>query len=169
MRRRLFNWACVLSLLLGAVTVVPWVSGQNTQISWVNESGTVDAWVEYSHGDVMACFDRYFDPRLDAGLGSDDLDVNGSPWNVEPTFRLGPISFARDRILPGHSRAIAVVPCWAIVAIAAVLPSIGALRFWMSRRTRVRRTLGLCVSCRYDLTGNTSGVCPECGTAVAKA
>lgn len=23
---------------------------------------------------------------------------------------------------------------------------------------------GLCVSCGYDLTGNTSGVCPECGT-----
>ncbi len=29
-----------------------------------------------------------------------------------------------------------------------------------------RRTLGICVKCEYDLTGNVSGVCPECGTAV---
>ncbi len=27
-----------------------------------------------------------------------------------------------------------------------------------------RRCRGLCVVCAYDLTGNTSGVCPECGT-----
>jgi uncharacterized paraquat-inducible protein A len=35
-----------------------------------------------------------------------------------------------------------------------------------------RRRRGLCVKCGYDLTGNTSGVCPECGTplpAEAKA
>jgi len=29
-----------------------------------------------------------------------------------------------------------------------------------------RRKSGKCVSCGYDLTGNVSGVCPECGTAV---
>ena len=33
------------------------------------------------------------------------------------------------------------------------------------RRHRVRR--GFCVNCGYNLTGNTSGVCPECGTPVA--
>jgi len=31
---------------------------------------------------------------------------------------------------------------------------------------RLRR--GLCRSCGYDLTGNASGVCPECGTAAAR-
>jgi hypothetical protein len=30
-------------------------------------------------------------------------------------------------------------------------------------RQRRRRT-GLCSRCGYDLTGNVSGVCPECGT-----
>ena len=29
---------------------------------------------------------------------------------------------------------------------------------------RQRRAKGLCVHCGYDLTGNVSGVCPECGT-----
>ena len=28
-----------------------------------------------------------------------------------------------------------------------------------------RRKLGMCAACGYDLTGNVSGVCPECGNA----
>ena len=32
--------------------------------------------------------------------------------------------------------------------------------------TRQRRRRGLCIKCAYDLTGNESGVCPECGTGV---
>jgi len=32
------------------------------------------------------------------------------------------------------------------------------------RRSRIRR--GLCVNCEYDLTGNQSGICPECGRNV---
>ena len=31
-----------------------------------------------------------------------------------------------------------------------------------------RRKKGLCLKCGYDLTGNESGVCPECGTKVEK-
>ena len=33
------------------------------------------------------------------------------------------------------------------------------------RGLRMRRA-GLCVECRYNLTGNVSGVCPECGTKI---
>jgi hypothetical protein len=29
------------------------------------------------------------------------------------------------------------------------------------------RSLGKCWRCDYDLTGNTSGICPECGTPIA--
>jgi hypothetical protein len=32
-------------------------------------------------------------------------------------------------------------------------------------RQRKRLKNGHCVPCGYDLTGNVSGVCPECGTA----
>jgi hypothetical protein len=31
------------------------------------------------------------------------------------------------------------------------------------RQARRRERLGLCVECGYDLRGNESGVCPECG------
>jgi hypothetical protein len=30
-------------------------------------------------------------------------------------------------------------------------------------RTRERKAKGLCLRCGYDLRGNVSGVCPECG------
>jgi hypothetical protein len=30
----------------------------------------------------------------------------------------------------------------------------------------VRRKMGLCAHCGYNLTGNVSGVCPECGGAI---
>ena len=32
--------------------------------------------------------------------------------------------------------------------------------------TEQRLREGLCLKCGYDLTGNESGVCPECGTAI---
>ena len=32
------------------------------------------------------------------------------------------------------------------------------------RRLDARRRAGLCTACSYNLTGNTSGVCPECGS-----
>jgi predicted amidophosphoribosyltransferase len=39
-------------------------------------------------------------------------------------------------------------------------------RRWQ-KRFRLRH--GLCVTCGYDLTANTSGICPECGMATSKA
>jgi hypothetical protein len=36
------------------------------------------------------------------------------------------------------------------------------------RRTEKRAAEGRCFRCGFSLTGNTSGVCPECGTPVPK-
>jgi hypothetical protein len=49
------------------------------------------------------------------------------------------------------------------VLLLAVLPS---LRIFNRLRYRRRQRPGLCVQCSYNLNGNTSGVCPECGTPV---
>jgi RNA polymerase subunit RPABC4/transcription elongation factor Spt4 len=38
---------------------------------------------------------------------------------------------------------------------------------WWPDRRRIR--LGHCHKCGYDLTGNVSGVCPECGAAILPA
>jgi hypothetical protein len=37
---------------------------------------------------------------------------------------------------------------------------------WVERPLLLR-LLGCCTNCSYDLTGNASGVCPECGRVVA--
>jgi hypothetical protein len=36
-------------------------------------------------------------------------------------------------------------------------------------RCYARDHKGLCINCGYNLTGNESGVCPECGTGVGRA
>ncbi len=59
----------------------------------------------------------------------------------------------------GSRRSIVTVPIW-IPLIATALPT--ALLWWRNRRIPP----GHCESCGYDLTGNVSGRCPECGTPV---
>ena len=57
------------------------------------------------------------------------------------------------------------IPHWFITLIFAILPTI-----WLYKWNK-RRKLGpnACPSCGYDLTGNTSGVCPECGERIQEA
>ena len=53
------------------------------------------------------------------------------------------------------------VPYWFLAALTAALPLLSP---WRARRHRRRLlALGRCPRCGYDLTGNVSGVCPECG------
>ena len=51
------------------------------------------------------------------------------------------------------------IPLWAVFLVAVIPSSIG----W--RRYR-RPPPGRCQKCGYDLTGNVTGVCPECGTEI---
>lgn len=53
------------------------------------------------------------------------------------------------------------VPCWATIAILGFYPTVAFIGC-RARRWR-RRRRGLCVKCGYNLTGNKSGRCPECG------
>jgi len=55
-----------------------------------------------------------------------------------------------------------VVPFWAVCGLAALPPALLLRRRHVLRR---RRSAGLCPVCGYNLTGNVSGVCPECGMA----
>lgn len=59
----------------------------------------------------------------------------------------------------GNQRWVVVLPIGFLTALLAFL----ILLAWI--RTRRKFTKDLCLSCGYDLKGNVSGVCPECGTA----
>ena len=51
------------------------------------------------------------------------------------------------------------IPIWLLVGTVG-FPT--AFLWWRDRRPKA----GFCKVCKYDLTGNVSGTCPECGTAV---
>lgn len=53
------------------------------------------------------------------------------------------------------------VPAWPVIVLAAIYPTWFLIRRPLLRRRR--RKAGLCVRCGYDLTGNETGVCSECG------
>jgi hypothetical protein len=63
--------------------------------------------------------------------------------------------------LPGPTTWIAGFPAWWLVLPAVCLLFIPAYASW-DRRRRLR-WLRYCRTCGYDLTGNTTGVCSECG------
>ena len=49
-----------------------------------------------------------------------------------------------------------------LFALLGLYPTVAFVRGPLRRRSRSAR--GRCINCGYDLTGNFSGVCPECGT-----
>jgi hypothetical protein len=58
------------------------------------------------------------------------------------------------------------IPLWLLSAAFAAYPLISMTREYLMRR-RAGGTHLACTRCEYDLTGNTSGVCPECGMPVS--
>ena len=54
-----------------------------------------------------------------------------------------------------------VIPMWFLLALAFILTA------YLWYRDRRRWPPGHCQKCGYDLTGNESGRCPECGTEVS--
>jgi hypothetical protein len=73
---------------------------------------------------------------------------------------------ANVRVPPFRLYRIGGVPLWAIAVACGVMSAV----YWGGvRRCGRRRAEGFCRGCSYDLTGNVSGVCPECGTKIATA
>jgi hypothetical protein len=67
------------------------------------------------------------------------------PWRLSPLFDG---DYFR---IPIHISFVLTTP----ILIYPLLPAV---------KRRKRRKLGLCPICEYDLRGNESGICPECGT-----
>lgn len=60
------------------------------------------------------------------------------------------------------------IPCWLAIVIFMLLPIFMIGQSAMSRlRRRLRASRGRCYKCGYNLTGNASGFCPECGSKIS--
>lgn len=110
---------------------------------------------------------------IDVRLGAGALNIN---WGHEPDIyekitcakgiECGLIGFfylpvARPWVLfyGGPSVFQAEIPLW------LVAPPLAVLALVLSCRRRVDAPRNACRGCGYDLTGNVSGRCPECGAA----
>jgi len=87
-------------------------------------------------------------------IASVRLKVGLEPWPPPPDWTTWP------------GVAMAGVEATAVIMFLAVvfLNAVRWCRTWSTRRTRrPRRRRGTCRTCGYNLTGNVSGTCPECG------
>jgi len=96
-----------------------------------------------------------------SGLGALIALLGRTRWS----WNLGMISigcfFVHIGLIWIHSPGLNVVDGTCFVLF--VTP--GLLGIFFNRAPRIRP--GHCVHCGYNLTGNTSGICSECGTAIA--
>lgn len=80
-------------------------------------------------------------------------------------------ALAAELILAVDVRSGGAFAGWLGGVAAFLPPCVAGLVMWWIEGHRVERYLwrefeGVCRSCGYELNGNTSGVCPECGTPI---
>jgi len=77
-----------------------------------------------------------------------------------PSYCFGLLVSTQVQFGNGGIQAVAV-PHWLLFVLLAAYPTFsfvrGPLRRWRRKRA------GTCLKCGYNLTGNESGICPECG------
>lgn len=70
---------------------------------------------------------------------------------------------------PFQTIASIVIPFYTLMLVFGAYPSVALIRFLRGPyRRRRRRARGQCEACAYNLTANTTGICPECGTSVSE-
>jgi hypothetical protein len=97
-------------------------------------------------------------------------------WGTTPPIRGYPLSFPFLETFLGFSLYLDApgwytgggsyrefsVPVWVIVGLLGMVP----VQTERRRRKRMEMAWIRCRTCGYDLTGNVSGVCSECGTGI---
>jgi hypothetical protein len=176
-KRRLFNLAAALSLMLCLAALGLWTrshfrvddishTGRWHVHNFVSIRGRLVVQWGWSTEDVL----RTAAPRYRSGGFFWDTSSAETVLGIEPTphgWALGGFDcFAWStsrKNAAGQAAAgerVYIVPWWFVTAVTAVGPT-----WWFFRiRRQARRTrLGLCGCCGYDLRAS-AGRCPECGT-----
>ena len=187
MCRRLLNFTAAVSLVMCVATVVAWVVASRwaVEVSHYSQSGTV-IWHCNDCSAVLCGASLYlrteaFDvtttnAQQDYAQAVEKLNgwtfhiwpqpaVDNSFWN---SFWINPTVYPTSTQFNIRSREECNVPYRFILPATSLLPI-----FWIGmklahrRRAILRARRNVCAGCGYSLTGNTSGVCPECGSPVA--
>jgi len=88
-------------------------------------------------------------------------------WLCMPGTMCAPDALV-NRVMDGVLTSPEAVP-WMLVGNTLAYGVFGVvLERWVRARWARLPMPGCCHNCSYDLTGNISGVCPECGTVIEK-
>jgi hypothetical protein len=157
MRRRIFTFASMLSVLLCVATVVLWIRSY-----WVWDDIPVqnnnDVRIELVGGHISISWN----PLMMFPIAASHNPASDYGPLQKPAFNWSFAGFGYWSDPVWGSRGIFVPFRFPVVAFF-MLP-VG----WLIARTRRARMPHFqhCPTCRYNLTGNESGICPECGTSV---
>lgn len=147
-----------LSLLLFAIVVGLWIASFSRcyDIEWSEGS------LASSRGILFYEFSFLSGSKPQAGLRFHSLDAFYVPPGYQGPnylyYHFAGIAFVRG----GRHILLFAVPFWAIVLLSG---SVSLALKLLSARHRFTKDRS-CDSCGYNLTGNASGVCPECGTKI---
>jgi hypothetical protein len=172
LRRTLFNAATVLSLVLGAATLLLWrlsyPFGDEPCCVSLGRSCFVISSFEGSIGFGIITSYRPADEPSSLRIVAHWNDVDSASTGARPTGRILLVPFGdeathhRDGTLITRHRTL-FIPHWWLLIVLGILPI-----QWLRRRRRSEGRAGCCVQCGYDLRA-TPDRCPECGTAPAAA
>lgn len=160
MRRRLFTFLSVVSLVLCLVTAFVWAGGYawNPSDVWREAKPLTETRRAVGFGAGTLHFDL-LTPAADPppqdhagwfGFGYAHCAAYAAPVGGGPMVRIG-------------DARVTFVPLWFIVLLTAALP---LYRLGSAARGRFAARPGHCRSCGYDLRA-TPDRCPECGTVTA--
>jgi hypothetical protein len=178
-KRRLFNLAVAVSLVLCAASLTLWVR------SYVRMDGVchIGRWHIHNFTSLRGRLFIQWGWSTENQLASlsgryvgggffRETASSGAQLAVEPMshgWRLGGFDYfswhVNRRNTAGNPAAgewVFIIPWWFVVAVTGTLAGGGIVKArWRARRER----LGQCLTCGYDLRA-TSDRCPECGTEV---
>ena len=183
-RRRIFSLASLLSLALFLATAVLWIRSylvndryQHVVVPAAGQAGCPANYVAVTFkGEIVGMTwvvdpprpneppfmqDDYEQVRRDfEKRGRNPTWTTSPPHKLDADLRWGGFGYSYSSVESNIGRSV-FVPLWAPMLLFLVLPM-----FWLIARGRAVRTRNRCTGCGYNLTGNISGVCPECGTPV---
>lgn len=185
MRHRLFTILASLSLLLCVVIAALWARSYfRSDILIIGEITSNMSWRHYGvcHSRGLVMVGSGWEPHDPLGVDEIQFIVGEDDWGILRCESHAPIATAyvtgplpdvlgfqllinQAPTIVFRFRNLLMVPFWALVVLFAALPAFRFLKL-SDRRRRSRIARGLCAGCGYNLTGNVSVVCPECGTAI---
>ena len=181
----------VLLSLLAITTAVIWVVGRWYVIIWRDKNHTDLPVISVSLGEGACIVDRVCHvPKVTRqsesgwavlGFGAatiriltmrvSDEPAGFTVRRIQPLFDedgMGPyLEGVQFVVITNVQWTLVRIPLWLLLTLFAAYPATafirGPLRRWRRRRK------GRCLTCGYNLTGNVSGVCPECGVSLWSA